>query len=371
MRVAIVNLTRGGLSGGYVKYLRRMVPRLARHPDVEELDVFVPEPVRQRLRGESWQIRSWSAEDIRRGFRGLKQTVQERRPDVVFIPTASWLHFGATPVVVMVRNMEPLEVPFGGNPLREAVKNLGRRRMARRACRQATRVIAVSRHVGEFLTRRWHVAPDKIGVVYHGVDVPTSAPPPVRPAQLDDPVPPLMFAAGSIRPARGLVDVIDALAQLRKAGSPLIALVAGGVDTGMKAHVRRLAARAGSVGVADRIIWAGQLTEAEMRWCYEFSTAFVMTSRAEACPNVALEAMSHGCACVSVDRPPMPEFFGPAALYYQAGDANGLTRAVMSLMSRPNTQMELKAAAFARARTFDWQATAERTVAELRTAVRS
>src|SRR5262249_59993443 len=84
-------------------------------------------------------------------------------------PTARFLDCGR-PCVVMVRNMEPLERPFGGNTLRAGLRNLARAWTARRACRRATRVIAVSRHVADFLTSRWGLPPSKVGVVYHGVD---------------------------------------------------------------------------------------------------------------------------------------------------------------------------------------------------------
>ena len=43
MKVAIVNLTSGGMSGGYLKYLRTLVPLLRQDPRISRLDVFVPE----------------------------------------------------------------------------------------------------------------------------------------------------------------------------------------------------------------------------------------------------------------------------------------------------------------------------------------
>lgn len=372
MRIAVVNATGGGLSGGYFKYLRSLIPRLARHPEVEQVDVFAPETARERFRAEPWPIHTWAAHDVRAGFRGLRERVRDRRPDVVFVPTAKWLDFGDTPVVVMVRNMEPLELPFGGNPVAEGIRNLARRTMARRACRRASRVIAVSNHVRDYLTDRWRIESGRIAVIYHGVDPPDLGPPPHPPPVLQDKVDrAFVFAAGSIRPSRGLGDLVEALPYLGIAGQPVLAVVAGQVDSTMVGHGRWLIRRSGELGVADRITWAGALSEAEMRWCYERSAAFVMTSRTEACPNIALEAMSYGCACVSVDRPPMPEFFGSAAVYYPAGDAKGLSQAFMSLVSGPLKQGELKAAASEHSRLFDWRITVDRTIDELRTAIDS
>ena len=37
MKVAVVNLTAGGISGGYRKYLLNILPRLAGHPSITDL----------------------------------------------------------------------------------------------------------------------------------------------------------------------------------------------------------------------------------------------------------------------------------------------------------------------------------------------
>ncbi len=42
MKLAVVNLTGGGLSGGYLKYLERMIPLLQDDPRVRALYVLMP-----------------------------------------------------------------------------------------------------------------------------------------------------------------------------------------------------------------------------------------------------------------------------------------------------------------------------------------
>jgi glycosyltransferase involved in cell wall biosynthesis len=240
--------------------------------------------------------------------------------------------------------------------------------MVRRACRRATRIIAVSNHVRAFLTEHWSLAPDKVGVVYHGVGG-GDAPAPRRPAPLAALGEPFLFTAGSIRPARGLIDMVEAMGRLRQTHPNLVAVVAGAVDYGMERHARRLERRASELGVSDRIIRVGRLDAAGMRWCYEHAAAFVMTSRAEACPNITLEAMSFGCACISVDRPPMPEFFLDSAEYYATGNSGQLADAIARLLADPDRARLLRASAVTRASQFDWDDTAQRTVEELKAAL--
>ena len=167
MRLAVVNLTSGGFSGGYRKYLSRLVPLLANDPRVSALSVFVPERAGIEM-DPGIDVRTWPQSE--RNLKTLQRDLATRRPDVVFVPTARHLSSGSAPVVVMVRNMEPLEVPFGGNTWVEGLRNVARAWEARRACRRATRVIAVSDHVRRFIISRWHIDEDRIGTVYHGVD---------------------------------------------------------------------------------------------------------------------------------------------------------------------------------------------------------
>src|SRR5262249_30526606 len=144
-----------------------------------------------------------------------------------------------------------------------------------------------------------------------------------------------VFTAGSIRPARGLEDLIKAMAIVLRQGLALRLVIAGKPDAGTHAYKARLEHMARRIKVDTYILWAGQLSSLEMSWCYYNCAAFVMTSRAEACPNTALEAMSHGTLCISGDHPPMPEFFRDTALFYPCGDAQALAAVMLRALHTP------------------------------------
>src|SRR5262249_30200906 len=93
---------------------------------------------------------------------------------------------------------------------------------------------------------------------------------------------------------------------------------------------------------------------------------------AEACPNVALEAMSHGCRVVSTAQPPMPEFFGEAACYYRGGDGSDLAPVARALLDEAAEGARARGeAARVRAAGFRWRETADRTLGELERAAAS
>ena len=94
-----------------------------------------------------------------------------------------------------------------------------------------------------------------------------------------------------------------------------------------------------------------------------------MTSRAEACPNTVLEALSCGALSVSTDQQPMPEFYRDAAVYYQARNPVDLARALECVLDSTREQREeLRRRARAIATEYDWDTTARRTLETLRAA---
>lgn len=367
MKLAIINLTSGGLSRGYRKYLQRLLALFDLNPRLSRLDVFVPPGSEDLLGLESIPLLSWPATDYRLGFHWLKARIRELSPDAVFIPTARWLDCNKTPVVVMLRNMEPLTVPFGVNPLREKVRNLFRAYVAKRACHKADRIIAVSQHVQDFLCKQWKIEHQKIGLVYHGVDLPSKTDTLPAPSTLrHHESKPFIFAAGSIRPARGLEDVLKALGELKTRGIEFTLAIAGEVDPGMEEYKRELEGLSSSLNVASQVIWTDALTLEEMSWCYYHCAAFVMTSRAEACPNIALEAMAHGCVCISTEAPPMPEFFKDTALYYSPQNWRVLAGVMQTVIAWDNNRhMAVSQSALKRAAEFSWDVCAEETLEEL------
>lgn len=367
MKIALVNLTGGGLSGGYIKYLRQLVPVMRRHPGIKELFVFLPPAFRSLLEKELPSELCIPCQDTGSGRAELREKILQLLPDVVFFPTFRWLDCDRIPTVSMIRNMEPLLMPFGDNRLVDAAKNLVRAYSARRACRKAGRVIAVSHFVKDFLTKSWQIPADKIGVVSHGVKEPLAAENLAKPGGVNPEwVGNFLFTAGSIRPYRGLEDIIIGLSLLAAQGLRAPLVIAGAASRLTRSYQRKIEALAVQKGVARQIFWAGHLSEAEMSWCFYHSKIFLMTSRIEACPNIALEAMSHGCLCLSADNPPLPEFFQGAAIYYRAGQADSLETAIAAALGLTAAEeAELRTRARRQGQKFSWEETAERTFREL------
>jgi len=356
----MLNLTAGGLSGGYRKYLHRVVPMLRAEGTVRELLVVVP-PGHEQQPGVGAGAWSWQPGEHWRGYPALRDRVRAWKPDVVFIPTARYIDCQA-PTVAMVQNMLPMLPPTFRDGIPAWAKLRLDAQLARYASTTATRVIAVSNYVRDYLVQEWGVPSQRIGVVYHGVDI--SAPVDTPPSTAVLSGKPFVFAAGSLYPYRGIEDAIRALPLLE---SRTLRLVIAG--EGSASYRNRMEVLARQLAVTNRIVWLGQVDPTTMNYAYQQCAAFLMTSRVEACPNIALEAMANGARCISTTSAPMAEFFGDDALYYTPGDAPVLGRHINSVLAAPASVAQQRSlSAQRRAGEFTWEQTLDGVVTALTTA---
>lgn len=266
------------------------------------------------------------------------------------------------PIVCMVRNMEPLTRCFHRTSLKGLIRNIVRRHAARYAVDHSDGVIAVSEYVRDFLKRQWRVRANKVQVIYHGVDS-GSTKPTQKPSWWNDSLHPFLFSAGSLVPYRGFEDIIQAAADPQFASMEIKFILAGDENNDSDGYGRYLRTLILNARLSNRVLMVGKLSSAEMAWCYRETKAFIATSRVEACPNTALEALAFGCNLVSNDCPPYPEFFKRAALYYNPKRGPSLAVQISRTLMQPSKEVnERKEAALTLADSFTWRRTASRTL---------
>lgn len=373
MKVAILNITSGGMSGGYKKYLQNLIPRLTANDQVNRILCISPSVL---------AVDKWFDDDPKVSFLSnnikafspkyhLINKLNEFSPDVIYLPVERAFKYRNVPVVTMIQNMEPLVPVIKGNTFAWRFEHMARRTRGKRAVINADRVIAISQFVQDFLCTQWNIPRNRIELVYHGInqrDESEGIRPVLIPGNWDNN---FIFTAGSIRPARGLSDLIQAMKYLMDMGDNSLKLVVAG-ENGPKSkrYMFRLKEMARQNHIDDRICWTGQLNREEMTWCYKNCKLFVMTSRVESFGQIAGEALSNGCVSISTNSACLPEVFGDAAVYYKAGDSSGLAEKVQSLISLDKKQREIiSEQAASQAGKFTWDICAQRTLQALQNAI--
>lgn len=159
---------------------------------------------------------------------------------------------------------------------------------------------------------------------------------------------PVIGLLGRISEWKGQDVLIRALASapLRERGA--VALLAGSVWPGAEARRQRLLALADSLGVSERVLWAGFREDAET--VYGACDVIVVPStQPDPLPNAALEAAAAGCPVVAADHGGLPEIIAAerTGLLVAPGDPLALAGAVARLLDEPALAASLGEAAAA------------------------
>jgi glycosyltransferase involved in cell wall biosynthesis len=235
----------------------------------------------------------------------------------------------------------------------------------RRAVAAARRVLCVSATTADDLARLLGVPRDRADVTPLGTDLrpaPADAVGAVRRRLGIDG--PYLLGLGTVEPRKDLPSLVRAFAGL--AGELPHRLVLGGL-AGWGAGA--LAAAVAASGVAERILVAGYVPEADKAALFTGADVFVYPSRYEGFGLPVLEAMACGTPVVTTTGGSLPEVAGDAAVLVEPGDTGALAAAVAKLAADPAARHDAAARGMARAAAFTWERCADLTVAAYRRAL--
>jgi glycosyltransferase involved in cell wall biosynthesis len=359
-------------SGGAVSYIRHVVEPLARSlairgirfiplirgtqsghlPPGLILDVVrVPDAQIAGLRRASWELSN------------LARIVRENECGLVFTPYQIATLLPSAINVVMLRNMEPFFSRRYRYSLGSHLRNEVLRIQTSRTLRRADATIAVSEFVASYARTQLRVDASRVTTVYHGRDEefsPAAGPEDDHQLQRLAVVKPYAFSCGSLLPYRRLEDVLHAFEQLvRTVGDEAQLVIAGSGTDGRYGKMIQEAINAS--GTNHRIRNLGQIDNALMKILYRHCRIFITATEVEACPNIAIEAMSSGCAIVAADSPALLEILGPGAAFFPPRDHEQLSSQMAVVWRDSERRVQLAAAALRRSVDFSWALCAAQT----------
>ncbi|WP_339950765.1 glycosyltransferase [uncultured Albimonas sp.] len=189
----------------------------------------------------------------------------------------------------------------------------------------------------------------RVGLVYHGLDLTRFPDPPERGAA-EGPL--RLLSVGRLVAKKGYDDLLEALARLPAEVDWRFDHIGGG---DLKAS---LAARAESLGLADRIRWLGKKDQTEVVAAMRAADLFVLPSKIaedgdrDGLPNVLMEAASQRLPILSTAVSAIPEFVrdGREGRLVPPGDPQALAEALTALATDPQGRAEMAETALARLR---------------------
>jgi glycosyltransferase involved in cell wall biosynthesis len=287
----------------------------------------------------------------------LPRVIARQRLDLMHYPHVTIPLMTTTPFVVTIHDLNYLDdAAFG--PETSRFKRSGLRAAYRAElakARRARRLITVSEHTRDLLVRTLRVEPAQIAVTYEAADPPGGVEPDTSVLGRLGLDAPFFLYVGAAYPYKNLEGLIDAVARLGGANR----LVLAG-DHGIFAAA--LGEHAVAAGIADRVVFPGRVTEAELAALYGGALAYAFVSYSEGFGLPGLEAMSHGVPVVAADAGSLPEIYGNAAHYCDPLDVESITAALADIASDTELRARLVARGRERAAEFSWRRTAEQTL---------
>ncbi len=204
--------------------------------------------------------------------------------------------------------------------------------------RWASRFVAVSDGLRRDLVERWGADPAKTERIYNpvSIDLDVAAASAVTLSER----PPLVVAIGRLSVEKGMIDLVEAFARVRR---PEARLIIGGDGPERDA----LAARVRSLGLDERVTLAGHVEP-----CAHYRRARVVAvpSRSEAFGLVVAEALAHGLPIVATACAGPREILGDGrwGTIVPIGDADAMARGLEAALDDPGvaTDRIARAAAF-------------------------
>lgn len=276
--------------------------------------------------------------------------------------------FSGTPFLVTVHDLQPLRVPAiaGRRPL---PLRLGYRVFYplayRHALSRAKAVVAVSLSTKQDVQACFGIAPERIHVIHEALDDRFRVPRPSTGAAhgpFRDALPErFLLYVGATLPHKNLGNMLRGFARaLREPGREDLFLVMAGRESRFEKDWRALARR---LEIANRVVRIGYVGQEDLPFLYRKARALLYVSCYEGFGFPPLEAMEHGLPVIAASHGSLPEVVGPAGLFVDPKDVEGIAEAIGAVLDRPDLRQRLQEEGKRNLARFSWRESARKTLA--------
>jgi glycosyltransferase involved in cell wall biosynthesis len=359
-----------GETGGMETYARELVPRLPAAMPETEFVAYLGEELGAEWAGSPWhgeiEARVLPIRSATRIPRSIAEITTLHRAalrdgvDLVHgLSAAIPLAPGLTTVVTIH------DLIYSRHPdTSSRLLSTGQRVLTRAVARRAQRIIAPSMATRDDLVTLLGAEPSKIDVVPEGAGRPARAVPTpegVLRDRLGIPEGQVVLSVSARRPHKNLERLIEAVSRI-----PGAVLVLPGYPSPFDSELLRYAR---SLGVSDRVVICGWISEEDLEGLYVAATVMVFPSMAEGFGLPVLEAMSRGVPVAAADATAIPEVAGDAALLFDPASVTAIEESVRRLLADPGLRRRLSEKGPPQASSFTWGGTAAGTADSYRLAL--
>ncbi len=167
-----------------------------------------------------------------------------------------------------------------------------------------------------------------------------------------------VFVLGNSLPYKNIPRLLCAFARVAEDNSDLFLALAGRGEGA--SYLMRLAHR---VGLSDRVLMLGSLTDDQVRACFVHALFFAFPSLVEGFGLPVLEAMASGCPVLTSNRSSLSEIGSTYAVLVNPHDVASIAEGMQSLLTDTALRHRLSIQGQRWAASFTWKKSASQTIA--------
>lgn len=367
MRIGIDGRFFGGeQSKGLGRYAQKLIEYLIELDQSNQYVIFLQSPQYDSITLPS----HW--EKVRADFRwySLKEQVflpgliKRAHLDLMHFPHFNVPLFLRVPFVVTIHDLIishfPTERATTLGPLLYTFKQLAYQLVITHAARASKKIITVSEFSKQDIIQTLQVPPGKVEVTYEAAEPLGASCDPERAKQFlsqhhiaHD----FVLYVGNAYPHKNLESLLDTAAELKKRHLPWSIVLVGRPDY----FYDRLQMEAERHQVADRVIFPGFVSDADLSCLYGKALCYIFPSKYEGFGLPPLEAMLYDCPVVAARTSCIPEILGDAARYFDSGDVSGIIAIVEQIRTDATERQQLAQSGRAQAAKYSWRKLAQQT----------
>ena len=234
-------------------------------------------------------------------------------------------------------------------------------RLSIKAAARARLVLTVSQTSRRDLVDHLGIQPERIRVVYNGLEqAPILGEPEARAlvAGLGITSPYLLYA-GSYEPRKNLIGTVTAYRRslAQRDLPPMVLLVER--DSGHREAAMRAISE---LGVSDRLRFVHSLSDDELTALYRFASLFIYPSYYEGFGFAPLQALAQGVPVIAAKSGSLPEVLGDAVRYVDPAYPDELAAVMVELLDQPAEAAKLAAGGPIQAARYRWDLAAHQTL---------
>jgi glycosyltransferase involved in cell wall biosynthesis len=353
MKIAIAAWHLAQFNVGIGRYSRALVEAISRVDEANDYLVLTPKSVPLSLKTDYVKCRVRRLPVFRR--RGWEQIIPLLNGpyDLLHLPYDSCVAWKRGKFVVTIHDIKPLLFPALRS--KRSLAGMIEQWLVGDRAKKVDHVITVSESSKRDIVHHLGLSPDKIMVVYPGVDSGWFA----RPSAFRSEGKPYVLSVAGADPTKNVEAVVKAYAGLPPD-------VRNAFDLLLAGDVKKLPAVNNLVETMQlnrAVRFAGVVSDDELRRLYWGATLFVFPSLYEGFGFPVVEAMAAGCPVISSNTSSLPEVGGDAALFIDPHDVKALTDTVQRVLTSSELQQKMIRMGLDQAGKFLWDKTANETIA--------